>query len=606
MSKVWIIILSLFTMALGAQKPMTPSDLLPDGLTPKHRIVWAGMQAGAVRVPSDITTFVSKKLGYNQDVKLKLIHSRTSQTLEHYHYEIRFKDILVFGAEVHVAVQLDGRIKLIQAPKQAFTSITGSMPKPSEAIFAKSALGAQSILNDQVVLIADGDFWKTATYAELAGPETLHREVIVVNEEIVYNNNLLKHFSAAGPGDTVVSVRVFDPDPLTTAQVNYGGKYTDDGDQNTGSLNVERKQRTTIFTYNSGIFRAENDFVKITEFSAPVTAQTAKSSPDFNYTRDKDQFEDVNVVYHVTHYRQHIQALGYPNLPSYQIHVDAHALAGSDQSFFATSVFPYRLYFGEGGVDDAEDADVILHEFSHAVIYEAAPTGSKDTERKCIEEALCDYFAASYSREVSSFGANEVFSWDGHNEFWPGRAVNTNKTYSQASFSNGNYYAHTDLMSSSLNELYRRMGRDMADQLVLEACYMLTSSTTMPEFGRYMLISDSLLNGASNIRSISESFVEHGILNKVIDLPEIFTSEDADLKILSSNKFTDGGQVSIKSMVGLSSISLFDINGRMVAKFKLNGAQEYALKGDDFGKGIYLIQVENLAGEILTQRLLRH
>ena len=190
---------------------------------------------------------------------------------------------------------------------------------------------------------------------ELEGPETLHREVIYSDGQIVHQSDLHKYLSHAGPNDTTVSVMVFDPDPLTTAQVNYGGQYVDDNDKNVGVLNVERKQRNTTFTYRNGKFISENDFVKISEFSAPVTTPANSSSAQFNYTRDKDQFEDVNVMYHITQQCEHIINLGYPQLPGYQIEVDAHAIGGADQSFFSTSVFPFRLYFGEGGVDDAED-----------------------------------------------------------------------------------------------------------------------------------------------------------------------------------------------------------------------------------------------------------
>jgi hypothetical protein len=32
-----------------------------------------------------------------------------------------------------------------------------------------------------------------------------------------------------------------------------------------------------------------------------------------------------------------------------------------------------RLAFGEGGVDDAEDVDVVLHEYGHAIQHDTVP-----------------------------------------------------------------------------------------------------------------------------------------------------------------------------------------------------------------------------------------
>lgn len=605
--KQLLLFISLFTAIEGfGQKALPQADLMPSHLVVEHKLVWGGTQAAAVRTPSDITSFVARKMGYTGDVSLSLSYHRTSQTLDHYHFDVYFKGLRIHGGEVHAAVLPDGQVKLIQVPTQGFTAISGSLPNPAEARIAQQALGAELILKSETVLIPHGDMWQAAIHAELAGPETLHREVIIKDGKIIYNNDLHKHHHFAGPNDTTVNVRVFDPDPLTTAQETYGGSYVDNNDQNSGSLNTERQIRTTTFTFESGLFKPENDFVKIVEFSEPVTAQTAKTSPDFNFTRDKDQFEDVNVVYHITHFKRHIISLGYPSLPSYQIHVDAHALGGSDQSFFSTSTFPYRLYFGEGGVDDAEDADVILHEFAHAVINEASPTGSKDTERKCIEEAICDYFAASYSRQVSSFGANRVFNWDGHNSFWPGRFVTSNKNYSDISFQNGNFYAHTDLMASSLYELNGKLGRSTSDQLVLESLYFLTSSTRMPAFGKFMLISDSLLNAAANIRAVSESFVNHGILNKIISTPDLEVDQGEPIKILSSNNFTDGGIVKIWSEEGLLDVKIYDLSGREMLDLDLNGEQEIWIKGDDFRNGLYIISIESSAGDRLSQKLLRH
>ncbi|MEZ4916786.1 MAG: hypothetical protein R2836_07345 [Chitinophagales bacterium] len=55
-----------------------------------------------------------------------------------------------------------------------------------------------------------------------------------------------------------------------------------------------------------------------------------------------------------------------------QISVDTHGNNGADNSFFSPAT-PLRLIFGEGGVDDAEDADVIIHEYGHAISHFAAP-----------------------------------------------------------------------------------------------------------------------------------------------------------------------------------------------------------------------------------------
>ena len=77
--------------------------------------------------------------------------------------------------------------------------------------------------------------------------------------------------------------------------------------------------------------------------------------------------------------------------------------------------------FGEGGVDDAEDGDVIIHELGHAISHMRANSNS-GTERSTYDEALGDYFAERYGR-LLGITSNRVFDWDGNNTFWSGRSV---------------------------------------------------------------------------------------------------------------------------------------------------------------------------------------
>src|SRR5688500_20215038 len=59
------------------------------------------------------------------------------------------------------------------------------------------------------------------------------------------------------------------------------------------------------------------------------------------------------------------------------------------------------LRFGKGGVDDAEDAEVILHEYGHAIQYSQQPGGSggfgSSLEAGSIGEGFADYWAVTVS-----------------------------------------------------------------------------------------------------------------------------------------------------------------------------------------------------------------
>ena len=66
-------------------------------------------------------------------------------------------------------------------------------------------------------------------------------------------------------------------------------------------------------------------------------------------------------------------------------------MGGADNSYFSPTTKPQRIYFGEGGVDDAEDADVCVHEYAHFISYNAANGSNVGAERNSLDEGFGDY-----------------------------------------------------------------------------------------------------------------------------------------------------------------------------------------------------------------------
>src|SRR3954452_5309989 len=128
--------------------------------------------------------------------------------------------------------------------------------------------------------------------------------------------------------------------------------------------------------------------------------QAQSSTGSFRYHRDDDRFEQVMAYHWITVAQRYIQSLGFGsryrpiNKESQDVRIDQY---GVDNSY-SWDKHDY-LRFGKGGVDDAEDAEVILHEYGHAMQdSQQNPFGFGDTaESAAIGEGFGDYWAVTVS-----------------------------------------------------------------------------------------------------------------------------------------------------------------------------------------------------------------
>ena len=292
--------------------------------------------------------------------------------------------------------------------------------------------------------------------------------------------------------DTLITAKVFAPDPLSRANVPYGGLYVDGNDGNAAVLDSLRQTVAVRVTWNGSGFVLANAAASIQEFDPPSVTVPVLASPSALFSRSDAEFEMINALFHLQAWKARMTSLGYGAMVPYSIPVDVNAYGGADQSAFDYATNPPRLYFGEGGVDDAEDPDVLVHEYGHAMCYGAAPGTNISIQRQALEEAICDYFAVSWSLEWSPNRWADVFTWDGHNAFWSGRsALNiTQKMYPGLVFTGP--YSHTNVMVDALVRGRQRLGGAVMDGLVMEALYSLSSSTSFAQFAQAVLYADTV------------------------------------------------------------------------------------------------------------------
>lgn len=236
------------------------------------------------------------------------------------------------------------------------------------------------------------------------------------------------------PADRKTSVDgtalVFDPDPRTTLA---NDALVDSSPA--ASFNAAYFTKTLKgITLDVGVYSLEGPWVTITNFDLPNTLPSTTVNGNWTATRGNNAFNDAMCYFHIDQNQRYLQSLGYSNAASIQavsIPVDSDGVNGDDNSYYIPS--QNALAFGHGGVDDDEDADVILHEYGHAITYDTTPSfGGGDSG--AIGEGFGDYWGASYSwtcTNGSTYHPAWAFSWDGHSvDTWSGRFLDmTNLTY---------------------------------------------------------------------------------------------------------------------------------------------------------------------------------
>jgi hypothetical protein len=325
----------------------------------------------------------------------------------------------------------------------------------------------------------------------------------------------IKKTSAQGQG------YVFDPDPLSKARKSYGDQgFSDANDSDTNGADSLNNYRTLVtlndLTLENGLYKLKNDYVALFDFDSPHETFPAFSDPNaFLFTRSEQGFEAVNVFYHIDKAARRLEELGFmglkPSAYSGGIRCDPHGHSGADNSTFSPS--SDRLIFGEGGVDDGEDADVIWHEFGHA-IQDFTVAGFEGNEG--LGEGFSDYWAQSYSRSVTNWTDSDLqyhymFSWDGHNNFWSGRTTNLTAHYPENL--TGDDHHDGQLWSTPLMQIFDVIGREDMDVLVLASHYYLSSNANQVANAEALLqASEDYFDGAYN-SIILQTFQSYGQLS---------------------------------------------------------------------------------------------
>ena len=323
-----------------------------------------------------------------------------------------------------------------------------------------------------------------------------------------------------------VNAQIFNPNPITTAQTVYGSTndYKDNNNSTNASLNAQLQTAVlSNIKLENGVYKLEGPYCKIEDIETPYghnlnpVITTSGGITGFNYNRSQTEFEAIMCYYHVDAAGKRVAQLGYNVSGLNAMRVDPHGLNGDDNSHYVSS--GNFLAFGDGGVDDAEDSDVIWHEYGHA-IQNKLGTGnmSYSGETMSLQEGSSDYWALSYKRSISSYNWWLFANWDGHNEFWNGRRADLNWVYptNYVSGHNGG-----QIWSTALMKIWGDLGRDITDKLFLETHLIWGQSPTLRDAATAFTQADLNLYNGKHLCKIYSRFQEHGLLDtsQIITIP---------------------------------------------------------------------------------------
>ena len=122
-----------------------------------------------------------------------------------------------------------------------------------------------------------------------------------------------------------------------------------------------------------------------------------RDRPQFDLAKSDPRFEGLMAYAHLDRYQRYLQGLGFrggKGVNAEQQEIVATRVEGFDNSFYQPG--NDLMLLGAGGVDDGEDAEVILHEYGHAMQDAQVDGWGATAEGGAMGEGFGDFAAAAY------------------------------------------------------------------------------------------------------------------------------------------------------------------------------------------------------------------
>ena len=315
--------------------------------------------------------------------------------------------------------------------------------------------------------------------------------------------------ATAASFDHSARATVFFPNPVQQTGHQW---LTDKKDTDYPALQSSYQQVTLTDLDGSGTLTGRYAVVK----SATGTPARLSSGAFPSWHRDADQFEQVMAYYWVTTSQHYLQSLGFgrslPSVNQRQIVLRINQI-GYDNSYFRDDQASLR--FGKGGVDDAEDAEVIIHEYGHSVQDSQVAGFGTTLESGSIGEGFSDYLAVAVTSWATGVPTKSdeacVADWDAIS-YTVGpehclRRIDGDKVYPRDLV--GEVHADGEIWSAALYDIHRSVGAAKAARIIIGAQFQFTADTTFAAAAQATVDYAKQYGAGTQVRA---AFKAHGLL----------------------------------------------------------------------------------------------
>jgi hypothetical protein len=256
--------------------------------------------------------------------------------------------------------------------------------------------------------------------------------------------------------------------------------------------------------------------------TGPTPNRVSRGNNNFtDIHRGDNGFEEVETYWAIDTAQRYIQGLGFTEAANYSIGVNATGQndCNAFYSGFGNGQGSITLHTPASSPDAGEDADVIWHEYGHAIMDNEVPNISQNFDG--MGEGFGDYMSAAMSNLEGPAGTHSTY--DPCLGEWFSQCFTSAEPACLRRTDNPPNVAHWpehrsddphftgEIWSATLYDLQNMLGRDTTVSLALEANSRLPGAPSMPEGGEALTQADADLFGGSHVTTINSVCTSRGL-----------------------------------------------------------------------------------------------